>query len=76
MRDVQSAAQPDTGSQERVGRVKGWMKRTAGALLLLLAVAAGARVIFALLMPLLSLLVYGLLLIGIYALVLGFFRRL
>jgi len=56
--------------------MKGWMKRTTGALLLLLGVAAGSRLIYALLVPELPLLVYGLLLLGVYAIALGFVRRL
>lgn len=74
--DVQPAAQPDTSARQRVGRMKGWMKRTTGALLLLLGVAAGSRLIYALLVPELPLLVYGLLLLGVYAIALGFVRRL
>lgn len=56
--------------------MKGWMKRATGALFLLLGIAAGARLIFALLMPLLPLLIWALALIVVYAVALGFWRRL
>jgi len=56
--------------------MKGWMKRTTGALFLLLAIAYGARIIYALLVPLLPLLICALVLIFIYAVALGFVRRL
>ena len=52
------------------------MKRTTGALLLLLGIAAGARVIYALLRPELALIIYGLVLIGVFATALGLIRRL
>jgi hypothetical protein len=56
--------------------MKGGMKRATGALLLLLGIAIGARVIYALFLPLLPLLICGLLLLGIYRLALGFWNRL
>lgn len=56
--------------------MKGWTKRAAGALLLLLGIAAGARVIYSLLRPLLPLLICALALIVVYSVLLGFWRRL
>jgi hypothetical protein len=55
--------------------MKGWMKRISGALFLLLAVAYGAQIIYALLAPLLPLLISAAVLISIYAVALGFVRR-
>jgi len=56
--------------------MKGWMKRATGALLLLLGIAVGARLIYNLLLPLLPLLICTIALIAIYAVLLGFWRRL
>jgi hypothetical protein len=56
--------------------VKGITKRISGALFLLLAVAVGARIVYALLLPLLPLLVFGVVLVLVYAVALGFLRRL
>jgi hypothetical protein len=56
--------------------MKGLIRRTTAAILLLLAVAFAARVIFALLVPLLPLLIYGLGLVLVLAAALGFLRRL
>ncbi len=52
------------------------MKRATGALLLLLGIAVGARVIYSLLAPLLPLLISGFALVIVYAVTLGLWRRL
>ncbi len=56
--------------------MKGITKHISGALFLLLAVAVGARIVYALLMPLLPLLIVALVLVLVYAVALGFLRRL
>ena len=55
--------------------MKAWTKRVSGALLLLLGIALGARLIFALLVPVLPLLVVGVVMSVVYGLVFGRYRR-
>jgi hypothetical protein len=56
--------------------MKGWLKRTSAAITLLLGVAVGARVVYALLVPLVPVLIFALVLILVCAVALGFVRRL
>jgi hypothetical protein len=56
--------------------MKGWTKRATGALFLLLGIAVGARIVFSLLVPVLPWLIWAVVLIGVYYLALGFWRRL
>jgi len=56
--------------------MKAWTRNVAGALFLLLGIALGARLIFAVLVPLLPLIIYGLFLAGVLAVALGFWRHL
>lgn len=55
--------------------MKGWLKRATSALVLLVGIALSARLIYGLLLPLLPLLICALVLIGIYAVVFGFWRH-
>jgi hypothetical protein len=56
--------------------VKSLMKRATGALFLLLGIAVGARVILALLAPVLPLVLSAAVLVIVYAITLGLWRRL
>lgn len=56
--------------------MKGIVKRAASALFLLLGIATGARVMYALLSPVVPLLVWVAVLIIIYYVALGFWQRL